>query len=60
MDRQEMGFKQTVEEDGNALPVRFFQRVGDDVREDTALGCGFGVHTVNLRLRDVVVGLVVP
>lgn len=55
-----MSFKQTVEEDGDALPVGFLQRVGNDVREDTTLGYGLSNCTVNLRLRNVVVRLILP
>ena len=60
LHRQEMSLEKTVEQDQQAAVVGPCQGVGDNIREDAALGRNFETEFVDLDIGNIGIGVVVP
>lgn len=55
-----MSLEKAVEQDQQTAEIGSGQGVGDNVREDAALRCDLETEFVDLNIRNVGVGVVVP
>jgi len=60
LHRQEMSLEKAVEQDQQAAVVGSWQGVGDNIREDAALRRNLETEFVDLDIRNIGIGVVVP